>query len=290
MVERCAFADRTGGAVLGRAGETCEPTRQLSRSRLPAAAASAAPARFWLPCDGRGRRTKSNHVSRYSRDFWQTSAAIRWSPDDGRAQIRPTGRYFSVGQAGGILRITDVERTISGSPTTRAWQASSRAPRPLQRSTWFWSGFDRCGLTGWEVPSPTPMPRSVATAIDEMIAPQVRGLEVPRGGRHSRLYGSRNATSTCSRRYGITMLPSPRSTCAVGSGREGSVPLHRLIGTCRRERIPAYAEPAAHRQCGSRCQGVRGGAATRLSSHQAAWRPRCRPCLPRARLSATASR
>ena len=99
------------------------------------------------------------------------------------------------------------------------------------------------GLTGWGDAFAYVCPRSVATAIDEMIAPQARGLEVPEAAgipdfmdrvqRNLHLFG----------RYGITMFAISALDIALWdlAAKAQGVPLHRLIGTCRRERIPAYA-------------------------------------------------
>jgi L-alanine-DL-glutamate epimerase-like enolase superfamily enzyme len=94
------------------------------------------------------------------------------------------------------------------------------------------------GLTGWGDAFAYVCPRTTMTAIDEMIAPQARGFEVPdaegipafmdRIQRNLHLFG----------RYGITMFAiSGRDLAARVKG----VPLHRLIGASKRARIPAYA-------------------------------------------------
>ncbi|WP_029583914.1 mandelate racemase/muconate lactonizing enzyme family protein [Bradyrhizobium sp. URHD0069] len=99
------------------------------------------------------------------------------------------------------------------------------------------------GVTGWGDAFGYVCPRSAATAIDEMIAPQARGLEVPdaeaipafmdRIQRNLHLFG----------RYGITMFAISGLDIALWdlAARVKGVPLHRLIGTSRRARIPAYA-------------------------------------------------
>jgi L-alanine-DL-glutamate epimerase-like enolase superfamily enzyme len=99
------------------------------------------------------------------------------------------------------------------------------------------------GLTGWGDAFSYVCPRSTATAIDEMIAPQARGLEVPdaegipafmdRIQRNLHLFG----------RYGITMFAISALDIALWdlAARVKAVPLHRLIGTAKRARIPAYA-------------------------------------------------
>jgi L-alanine-DL-glutamate epimerase-like enolase superfamily enzyme len=99
------------------------------------------------------------------------------------------------------------------------------------------------GVTGWGDAFGYVCPRSTATAIDEMIAPQARGLGVPdaegipafmdRIQRNLHLFG----------RYGITMFAISGLDIALWdlAARVKGVPLHRLIGTSKRARIPAYA-------------------------------------------------
>jgi L-alanine-DL-glutamate epimerase-like enolase superfamily enzyme len=99
------------------------------------------------------------------------------------------------------------------------------------------------GLTGWGDAWGYVCPRSTATAIDEMIAPQARGQEAPDAGnipafmeriqRNLHLFG----------RYGITMFAMSGLDIALWdlAARARGEPLHRLIGARRRERVPAYA-------------------------------------------------
>ncbi len=99
------------------------------------------------------------------------------------------------------------------------------------------------GLTGWGDAWGYVCPRSTATAIDEMVAPQARGQEAPgaagipafmeRIQRNLHLFG----------RYGITMFALSGLDIALWdlAARAEGVPLHRLLGGRRRERIPAYA-------------------------------------------------
>ena len=99
------------------------------------------------------------------------------------------------------------------------------------------------GITGWGEAFGYVCPRSCVTAIDEMIAPQARGLEVPdadgipafmdRIQRNLHLFG----------RYGITMFAISGLDIALWdlAARVEGVPLHRLIGIGKRARIPAYA-------------------------------------------------
>lgn len=99
------------------------------------------------------------------------------------------------------------------------------------------------GVTGWGDAFAYVCPRSTATAIDEMIAPQAQGLAVPdaegipafmdRIQRNLHLFG----------RYGITMFAISGLDIALWdlAARVKGVPLHRLIGASKRTRIPAYA-------------------------------------------------
>jgi L-alanine-DL-glutamate epimerase-like enolase superfamily enzyme len=99
------------------------------------------------------------------------------------------------------------------------------------------------GITGWGDAFGYVCPRSSATAVDEMIAPQARGLGVPdaegipsfmdRIQRNLHLFG----------RYGITMFAISGLDIALWdlAARVKGVPLHRLIGASKRTRIPAYA-------------------------------------------------
>src|SRR5258705_10028194 len=99
------------------------------------------------------------------------------------------------------------------------------------------------GLTGWGDAFAYVCPRKTMTAIDEMIAPQARGFEVPdvegipgfmdRIQRNLNLFG----------RYGITMFAISGLDIALWdlAARVKGGPLHRLIGASKRARIPAYA-------------------------------------------------
>src|SRR5436309_12466356 len=99
------------------------------------------------------------------------------------------------------------------------------------------------GVTGWGDAFGYVCPRSTATAIDEMIAPQARGLRVPDAGgipafmdriqRNLHLFG----------RYGITMFAISGLDIALWdlAGKVKGEPLHRLIGAQKRARIPGYA-------------------------------------------------
>jgi L-alanine-DL-glutamate epimerase-like enolase superfamily enzyme len=99
------------------------------------------------------------------------------------------------------------------------------------------------GFTGWGDAWGYVCPRSTAMAIEEMIAPQARGLEAPladeipafmdRIQRNLHLFG----------RYGITMFAISGLDIALWdlASRIRNEPLHRLLGTRLRARVPAYA-------------------------------------------------
>jgi L-alanine-DL-glutamate epimerase-like enolase superfamily enzyme len=99
------------------------------------------------------------------------------------------------------------------------------------------------GITGWGDAFAYVCPRTTCTAIEEMIAPQAQGLEVPDAAdipafmeqiqRNLHLFG----------RYGITMFAISALDIALWdlAAKAKGVPLHRLIGEAKRTRIPAYA-------------------------------------------------
>jgi len=99
------------------------------------------------------------------------------------------------------------------------------------------------GLTGWGDAFSYVCPRTSYAAINEMIVPQARGQDVPDAAgipafmeqiqRNLHLFG----------RYGITMFAISALDIALWdlAARAQGVPLHRLLGTQKRARIPAYA-------------------------------------------------
>ena len=99
------------------------------------------------------------------------------------------------------------------------------------------------GLTGWGDGFGYVCPKTTLSAIEEMIAPQARGQQVPEAGaipafmeqiqRNLHLFG----------RYGITMFAISALDIALWdlAAKAMGVPLHRLIGEAKRTRIPAYA-------------------------------------------------
>jgi L-alanine-DL-glutamate epimerase-like enolase superfamily enzyme len=99
------------------------------------------------------------------------------------------------------------------------------------------------GITGWGDAFSYVCPRTTRTAVDEMIAPQARGQDAPDAAgipsfmeqiqRNLHLFG----------RYGITMFAISGLDIALWdiAAKAKGVPLHRLLGGGKRERIPAYA-------------------------------------------------
>lgn len=99
------------------------------------------------------------------------------------------------------------------------------------------------GLTGWGDAFAYVCPRTTRSAVEEMIAPQARGLKVPDAAgipaameqiqRNLHLFG----------RYGITMFAISGLDIALWdlAAQVKGVPLHRLLGEIRRTAIPAYA-------------------------------------------------
>ncbi|OAF18181.1 mandelate racemase/muconate lactonizing enzyme family protein [Bradyrhizobium neotropicale] len=99
------------------------------------------------------------------------------------------------------------------------------------------------GLTGWGDAFAYVCPRTTRSAVEEMIAPQARGLEVPDAAgipavmeqiqRNLHLFG----------RYGITMFAISGLDIALWdlAAKIKGVPVHRLLGAVRRTAIPAYA-------------------------------------------------
>src|ERR1700732_2785627 len=99
------------------------------------------------------------------------------------------------------------------------------------------------GLTGWGDAFSYVCPRTTCAAIDEMIAPQVRGLEVPDAGGIPAFMDQMQRNLHLFGRYGITMFAISGLDIALWdlAARVQGVPLHRLIGASKRARIPAYA-------------------------------------------------
>src|SRR4029079_768106 len=99
------------------------------------------------------------------------------------------------------------------------------------------------GITGWGDAFAYVRPRTTRTAVEEMIAPQALGLEVPDAAgipafmeqiqRNLHLFG----------RYGITMFGISALDIALWdlAARVRGVRVQRLLGAQKRAKIPAYA-------------------------------------------------
>jgi len=130
------------------------------------------------------------------------------------------------------------------------------------------------GITGWGDAFSYVCPRTTCTAVDEMIAPQARGQDAPDAAgipafmeqiqRNLHLFG----------RYGITMFAISGLDIALWdiAAKAKGVPLHRLLGGGKRERIPAYAsllrigKPEA---IASECQAARRLGYSAIKLHEA---------------------
>ena len=148
------------------------------------------------------------------------------------------------------------------------------------------------GLTGWGDGFGYVCPRTVATAIDEMVAPQARGLEVPDAAGHSRLHGSHPAQSASVRplwRHDVCDLRARYR--AVGSRRQGEG--RAAASPARRPKARAdsgLCKSASHRRpvpLVEKNARPRCGSATGKSS---CMRPPCRRWPRRAKRSARTSR
>ncbi|KRR19152.1 enolase [Bradyrhizobium lablabi] len=99
------------------------------------------------------------------------------------------------------------------------------------------------GIAGWGDAFAYVCPRTSFAAIEEMIAPQTQGQQVPDAAdipafmeqiqRNLHLFG----------RYGITMFAISALDIALWdlAAKVEGMPLHRLIGEARRTHVPAYA-------------------------------------------------
>jgi L-alanine-DL-glutamate epimerase-like enolase superfamily enzyme len=99
------------------------------------------------------------------------------------------------------------------------------------------------GLTGWGDAFAYVCPRTTCSAIEEMIAPQARGQEVPEPEKIPVLMEQIQRNLHLFGRYGITMFAISGLDIALWdiAAKAKGVPLHRLLGGGKRERIPAYA-------------------------------------------------
>jgi L-alanine-DL-glutamate epimerase-like enolase superfamily enzyme len=99
------------------------------------------------------------------------------------------------------------------------------------------------GLTGWGDAFAYVCPRTTCSAVEEMIAPQARGLDVPAAAGIPVLMEQIQRNLHLFGRYGITMFAISGLDIALWdlAAKIEGVPLHRLIGEARRTAIPAYA-------------------------------------------------
>src|SRR5687767_10133242 len=99
------------------------------------------------------------------------------------------------------------------------------------------------GLTGWGDAWGYVCPQTTSKAIDEMIAPQARGLEVPDAAAIPAFMERIQRNLHQSGRYGTTMFAISGLDIALWdlAARIKGEPLHRLLGTRKRARMPAYA-------------------------------------------------
>ena len=132
------------------------------------------------------------------------------------------------------------------------------------------------GITGWGDAFAYVSPRTTATAVEEMIAPQARGLEVPDAAKIPAFMEQVQRNLHLFGRYGITMFAISGLDIALWdiAAKVKGVPL--LMRACSESESPNRSRASA---------GPRGGSVTPRSS---CTRPRRRRCLRRARRSAMA--
>jgi L-alanine-DL-glutamate epimerase-like enolase superfamily enzyme len=99
------------------------------------------------------------------------------------------------------------------------------------------------GLTGWGDAFAYVCPRTTRCAVEEMIAPQARGLKVPDAAGIPAMMEQIQRNLHLFGRYGITMFAMSGLDIALWdlAAKIEGVPLHRLLGETRRTAIPAYA-------------------------------------------------
>lgn len=99
------------------------------------------------------------------------------------------------------------------------------------------------GLTGWGDAFAYVCPRTTRSAVEEMIAPQARGLKVPDAAGIPGLMEQIQRNLHLFGRYGITMFAISGLDIALWdlAAKIEGVPVHRLLGETRRTAIPAYA-------------------------------------------------
>ncbi|MEY9179144.1 mandelate racemase/muconate lactonizing enzyme family protein [Bradyrhizobium sp. USDA 313] len=99
------------------------------------------------------------------------------------------------------------------------------------------------GLTGWGDAFAYVCPRTTRSAVEEMIAPQARGMKVPDAAGIPAMMEQIQRNLHLFGRYGITMFAISGLDIALWdlAAKAEGVPLHRLLGEIRRTAIPAYA-------------------------------------------------
>jgi L-alanine-DL-glutamate epimerase-like enolase superfamily enzyme len=99
------------------------------------------------------------------------------------------------------------------------------------------------GVTGWGDAFAYVSPRTNRTAVEEMIAPQARGQDVPAAEKIPAFMEQVQRNLHLFGRYGITMFAISGLDIALWdlAAKIKGVPLHQLIGGAKRAKIPAYA-------------------------------------------------
>ena len=99
------------------------------------------------------------------------------------------------------------------------------------------------GITGWGDAFAYVSPRTTLSAVNEMIAPQAKGLEVPNATGIPKFMEQIQRNLHLFGRYGITMFAISGLDIALWdlAARIEGVPLRQLIGETKRKQIPAYA-------------------------------------------------
>ena len=99
------------------------------------------------------------------------------------------------------------------------------------------------GITGWGDAFAYVSPRTTLSAVNEMIAPQAKGLEVPNAAGIPKFMEQIQRNLHLFGRYGITMFAISGLDIALWdlAARIEGVPLRQLIGVTKRKQIPAYA-------------------------------------------------
>jgi len=99
------------------------------------------------------------------------------------------------------------------------------------------------GITGWGDAFAYVCPKTTLSAVNEMIAPQARGLEVTDAASIAKLMEQIQRNLHLFGRYGITMFAISGLDIALWDlvARKEGVSVRQLIGETRRTKIPAYA-------------------------------------------------